>query len=420
SIVTESILLYAKNKGYAIEQDIWNRDETSRNINRYNLSDEFITTRGKYYFDTLDRGGLQYSDSMNFGIQTPDGGIIYPNGRKNFKNDGWIWKWSKEKIKWGLENKFLEFIESNKSSGSKYTIKYKVYENVDNEGNIRQKKGSAFSNLILDPINQQGNSEILDLFSGKLLFSNPKPTGLIKYLLNTMDINNNIVLDFFSGSATTAHAVMQLNAEDKKNGKVGDRKYIMVQLPEAVRKGSEAEKSGYKTIDQIGMKRIELAAAKIKSENTNLFSDENPLDLGFKHYTLKAVPQNTLDKLESFSESTLISDSSILSEFGEPTVLATWMCHDGYGLTSPYTEIDLGGYTSFLCGKHLYFINAEFTEKNVLELCKRYEEKSDFTPDKIVVFGYSFTMSVLNTLKANVRVFKDTEKNLDISVDIRY
>ena len=232
--------------------------------------------------------------------------------------------------------------------------------------------------------------------------------------------SSDIILDFFSGSATTAHAVMQLNAEDKKNGKAGDRKYIMVQLPETVRKGSEAEKSGYKTIDQIGMKRIELAAAKIKSENTNLFSDENPLDLGFKHYTLKTVPQNTLDKLESFSESTLISDSSILSEFGEPTVLATWMCHDGYGLTSPYTEIDLGGYTAYLCGKHLYFIKAEFTEKNVLALCKLYEEKSDFTPDKIVVFGYSFTMSVLNTLKANVRVFKDTEKNLDISVDIRY
>lgn len=111
AIITESILLYAKNHSVTINSNIWSRDDNSINKDRYKLEDEFVKERGKYYLDTLDRGGLQYSDSMNFGIEAPDGGIIYPNGRSTFVNDGWIWKWSKDKIKWGLENKFLEFVK---------------------------------------------------------------------------------------------------------------------------------------------------------------------------------------------------------------------------------------------------------------------------------------------------------------------
>ena len=222
AVITESILLYSNSKVLAVEREIWNRDEGSRNMKRFKFSDEFVETRGKYYLDTLDRGGLQYSDSMNYGIEAPDGGMIYPNGRSEFVNDGWIWKWGKDKVKWGLENKFLEFVKSKKSSGSKYTIKYKVYEKVDNEGNIRKKVGRAFTNFILEPINQQGNSELMALF-GEVPFSNPKPLGLLQYLLNTIVIKDVTILDFFAGSGTTLHATMQLNAEDG-----GHRQCILV------------------------------------------------------------------------------------------------------------------------------------------------------------------------------------------------
>ena len=181
AIITETILLFAKNHTATIENDICERDENSINQQRFRLIDEFVDIRGKYYYDTLDRGGLQYSDSMNFGIQAPDGGMIFPNGRSTFVNDGWIWKWGKSKVKWGLENKFLEFIKSDKSEGSDFTIKYKVYQNVDNEGNIRQKSGRAYTNLITEPINQQGNADFANLFEGKTYFSNPKPIGLIQY-----------------------------------------------------------------------------------------------------------------------------------------------------------------------------------------------------------------------------------------------
>ena len=222
AVITESILSYAKDRSTTIELKLWNRDDNSINKNRYKYSDEFVETRGKFYFDTLDRGGLQYSDSLNYGIEAPDGGIIFPNGRDSFINDGWIWKWGKEKIKWGLENKFLEFVKSKKSKGSAYTIKYKVYQYVDNEGNIREKTGRAYSNLITEPINQQGNAEMTTIFDGEVPFSNPKPLGLVQYLLKTIS-KTTTILDFFAGSGTTLHATMQLNAEDS-----GHRQCILV------------------------------------------------------------------------------------------------------------------------------------------------------------------------------------------------
>ena len=223
AIVTESILLYAKNKVQTLESNIWNRDDNSVNQNRYKLTDQYVTTRGKYYYDTLDRGGLQYSDSMNFGIEAPDGGMIFPNGRDTFKNDGWIWKWGKEKIQWGIENGFIEFIKSKKSKGSAYTIKYKVYQHVDNEGNIRERSGRAFMNLILDPINQQGNDEMKSIFDNNVPFSNPKPLRLISMLLKTIKTEQSSILDFFAGSGTTMHATMQVNEEDG-----GHRQCILV------------------------------------------------------------------------------------------------------------------------------------------------------------------------------------------------
>lgn len=274
AIVTESVLLYSKCRELTIINKIWRRDENSIDTSRYKFEDEFVEERGKFYYDTLDRGGLQYSDSMNFGIEAPDGGIIFPNGRDEFINDGWIWKWRKEKVKWGIENKFLEFVKSNKSKGSSYTIKYKVYQNVDNEGNVREKAGRAFMNLITEPINQIGNSEMKEVFDGHTPFSNPKPTGLIRYLLNTINSNSSIILDFFSGSATSAHAVMKLNAEDG-----GNRKFIMVQLPEKTDEKSEAYKAGYKNICEIGKERIRRAGRKINEE---LGVKNEKLDTGFR------------------------------------------------------------------------------------------------------------------------------------------
>lgn len=142
--------------------------------------------------------------------------------------------------------------------------------------------GKAITDLILDwGQNQDGTNELKALFgltSDFNIFTNPKPTLLIKNLIKTIAKDNDIVLDFFSGSATTAQAVMQLNAEDD-----GGRKYIMVQLPEACDENSEANKAGYKNICEIGKERIRRAGKKIREENE--MTAQN-LDIGFRDLKL--------------------------------------------------------------------------------------------------------------------------------------
>lgn len=116
--------------------------------------------------------------------------------------------------------------------------------------------------------------KLYDIFDGKKVFTNPKPDTLLRFLIQQCLFDDEIVLDYFSGSATTAHAVMQLNAEDK-----GHRKFIMVQLPEATEEKSEAHKAGYKTICEIGKERIRRAGRKIKEDSPLTTQD---LDTGFR------------------------------------------------------------------------------------------------------------------------------------------
>ena len=118
AIITEYILVYAKNK----DQVTFSKNPGSYDKKRYRYHDEYVKERGPFYYDTLDRGGLQYSDSLNYGVITPDGKTLYPHGRSKFVNDGWIWKWSKEKVEWGLDNGFCEFVKHN----DEYKLKYKV------------------------------------------------------------------------------------------------------------------------------------------------------------------------------------------------------------------------------------------------------------------------------------------------------
>lgn len=137
-----------------------------------------------------------------------------------------------------------------------------------------KKAGAAFGRVAVSTklpdeigMSQDGTKEVTDVFKSKI-FSFPKPSSLVKYFLQIINDNSAIILDFFSGSATTAHAVMRQNAEDG-----GHRKYICVQLPEATPEGSEAYKAGYKTICEIGKERIRRAGKKIKEEHPDWKGD---------------------------------------------------------------------------------------------------------------------------------------------------
>ena len=150
---------------------------------------------------------------------------------------------------------------------------------------------------------EKAGDDLNDMFDGQTIFDYPKPVSLIHYLVNfDTPKENSIILDFFSGSATTAHAVMKLNAEDG-----GNRKFIMVQLPEATDEKSEAYKAGYKNICEIGKERIRRAGKKIKEESPLTTQD---LDIGFR--VLKLDSSNMEDvyyRPEESTEHTLFEDN---------------------------------------------------------------------------------------------------------------
>jgi adenine-specific DNA-methyltransferase len=408
--ITENIITYCKKPVLENWMNTFTENLDARDLERYRCQDEHFEDRGPYYPDTLDRGSIQYSDNMNYSIEAPDGTLVWPNDRQEFFNDGWTWKWSKEKVKWGIENDYILFSRSsNKKTG--WTIQYKVYLLVDNEGNPKV-GGSAYKNLITDCLNSEATARIKELFGFKA-FDNPKPTSMINYLINTLKLEqSDILLDFFSGSATSAEAVMTSNINNEL-----DLKFIMVQLQENILSKKPAYNYGYRTIDQIGMERIIRAAKAIKKEHP-----DTTADLGFKHFTLVEPPQNTLDKLEKFdpNDNKLFADNDLLKDFGKPTVLATWLVRDGYGLTTNAEELDFAGYKGYYIGKHLYLIDPELSNKAIEAIVVKYETDGSFNPENVVLFGYSFTWTETEALKINLKRLKDTEKNLRINFDIRY
>ena len=184
-----------------------------------------------------------------------------------------------------------------------------------------------------------GTKELKKIFGGHTYFDTPKPTSLLKKLITLANTSkDSIVLDFFSGSATTAHAVMQLNAEDG-----GKRKFIMVQLIEPCSETSEAYKAGYKNICEIGKERIRRAAAKIRKENPDGAKEQ---DLGFR--VLKLDSSNMKDVYYSPSETIQKNLSQLIDNIKEDRscedLLFQAMLECDILLSSPIEEIKIAQY----------------------------------------------------------------------------
>ena len=274
--VHEYILVYSRNPLTNItrcltdkERDIYNKTKDSK-----------FATRGGYVTQPLsvttfgDRPNLRYP--------------IHYNGQEIWPKKQWVWE--KNKMMAAIENDEVVF---NLQKDGSYNLRSKKYL-IDEFGNERRGKPTTF---YADVYTQNGTEEIRNLFDS-LVFDYSKPVELVKYLLslevNDTPSNGGIILDFFSGSGTTAQAVMQLNKEDG-----GSRKYICVQLPELCEENSEAYKAGYHTIADISKERIRRAGAKIRAEieaeqakqqGQLSFDNEQPAtrmpDLGFKVFKL--------------------------------------------------------------------------------------------------------------------------------------
>ncbi len=348
AVITESILLYSKN----ISNVVLNRNYEAHDNDRFKFKDEYFDERGPYYLDNLDRGTLGYHESLDYDVEAPDGTSIFPNGRTFKFNDGWRWKWGKDKLQWGLQNGYVDVLKSN-SKDIGWGVYYKIYLNVDNEGNKIQ-RSSPFKNLIQGILNTHASNEAKDILKSTGLFSNPKPVGLIKYLLNICLLDNDFVLDFFAGSGTTAHATMQLNSEDADN-----RKFICVQLPEPTDEKSEAYKAGYKTISEITKERIRRAGEKVKSEmKDDLFSEQGKtLDVGFRAFKLDSSNISAWDGNPDALEDNLFNAGSNIKENRtEEDVLYEILLKYGLDLTMPIEQKAIAGKQVFNIGIGALFI----------------------------------------------------------------
>ena len=351
SSVTEYVLIYLKNINSS--ESIFNKNLDSFDPKRYKHKDEYFKERGPFYFDTLDRGGLQYSDSLNYQIRDKEGKSTYPNGREEFKKDGWIWKWSESKVKWGFENGFIEIRESkNRESG--HSVYYKNYLKVNNEGNPIERSAPK-KNLIKGVKNLDGSKDIKEVFESRV-FDYPKP---VKYLIELFDYiktDNEYVLDFFSGSSSSAHAVLMSNLKSNQISK-----YIQVQLPEKTEKNSDAFLQGYSVISDIGKERIRRVVKKIKEEHSEKSKD---MDLGFKVFKLDSSnikswdgeTKNTDGTEREIKNQIKMYEQNIKTDRTEEDVLYEILLKYGLDLTLPIEEKIIEGKKVFNVGLGSLFI----------------------------------------------------------------
>ena len=253
------------------------------------------------------------------------------------------WRWSQTKFQNEPHNLIVE------RNGNSIAI-YKKTRPIDGET-----PGTKPKSLFYKPEYSSGNgtNEIKDLFEEKV-FSNPKPTSLLSDFIHVgvyPQKNNAIILDFFSGASTTAHSIMKINSEDG-----GQRKFIMVQLPEPTDENSEAFKAGYKNICEIGKERIRRAGEKIKAElrenqkeQPSILEEDSPvnpddLDIGFKVLKLDSSNLKKWNPdYENIEESLLDSIENYVDGRSELDVVYEIMLKYGIDLTLPLEEYEVGG-----------------------------------------------------------------------------
>ncbi|MFA9370719.1 MAG: site-specific DNA-methyltransferase [Labilibaculum antarcticum] len=313
---------------------------------------------------------------------------------------------------------------------------------------------NPFSSLMLDMVglNTEATRQIQDLM-GTNLFEYSKPVSLITVLVSQVCNNDEIILDFFAGSGTTGDAVMQINVEDGSN-----RKYILVQLPEAI--DPKKSKTAFDfvkndlgidepSIFEITKERLIRASKKIKEEtivnkitkqkaiaklndklDLNSREEKNKQieteienlknqDLGFKIFETMPIWEDYNYEAEELDLQTKLFDESKLTEEDVKALLITWKTYDGLLLTEDLNKTDLGGYTGYYSNEKLYLMDKGFTTDNLKALLEKVDTDKKFNPTSIIAFGYHFDSKNLREISENIKSYSN-KKNIDIDFITRY
>lgn len=385
AIEHEYILMYSKNKS-SLERLF----ETYKPeyLSRYNQEDN----ESKYYWDTFKRkSGKQY-----YPITCPDGTVLEydDNGNKI------SWLRSRNRFESDLEKGDVRLIQ--KEDGG-WSVQFKQ----------RLPKGKKPRSILINETlldksgtTSDGSSDLLDLFDFHP-FDNPKPLKLLSDLINIVVSDGDYVLDFFGGSGSTAHAILELNKNDN-----ADRKFILVQIDEKLKNEDFAYDKGYKTIFDITKDRIIKAGEKIKKANPDYNGD-----IGFKifetvnDFRAKNESELTLSNLSFF-------DDVVLTPEQYDTLLTTWCVYDGSLLKTPIEDVDLDGYKAHLCDGRLYLIAPNFTSKSLKALLLKLDSNKDFAPNKVVIYGSNFESAKQMELNEALKSYTN-KKAIDLDLVVR-
>ncbi|QLO91720.1 site-specific DNA-methyltransferase (plasmid) [Enterobacter sp. RHBSTW-00975] len=385
AIEHEYILMYSKNKS-SLERLF----ETYKPeyLSRYNQEDN----ESKYYWDTFKRkSGKQY-----YPITCRDGTVLEydDNGNKI------SWLRSRNRFESDLEKGDVRLIQ--KEDGG-WSVQFKQ----------RLPKGKKPRSILINETlldksgtTSDGSSDLLDLFDFHP-FDNPKPLKLLSDLINIVVSDGDYVLDFFGGSGSTAHAILELNKNDNAY-----RKFILVQIDEKLKNDDFAYDKGYKTIFDITKDRIIKAGEKIKKANPDYNGD-----IGFKifetvnDFRAKNESELTLSNLSFF-------DDVVLTPEQYDTLLTTWCVYDGSLLTTPIEDVDLDGYKAHLCDGRLYMIAPNFTSEALKALLQKLDSDKDFDPNKVVFYGSNFESAKQMELNEALKSYAN-KKSIDLDLVVR-
>ena len=444
-----------------VESFIWRRRKTQANLSKYTASvHDYILcyTKNK---ENLSINKVPYSkEFIKKTFKNPDndpkgvyqtGPLARPDNSSNKSYELTMPNGRKIIAKWSCsQNTFDKYVRENRlviPRNGEGMPRIKIYL-FELEGQI--------PNSWLDNIatNDEASKEIEMFFGTNAIFTSPKPTGLISHLLKLGTSSNDIILDFFAGSGTTADAVMQLNAEDG-----GNRKFILAQLPEKI--DPKKNKTAYDfvkdelkvedpTIFEITKERLIRASKKIKEETINAKIKENQKelkdlesqldidgkeekikhlkveikalkhqDLGFKIFETMPIWEDYNFEADELDTQTKLFDESKLTENDLKALLVTWKTYDGIPLTESLQEVVLDNYTGFYASNKLYLVNKGFKTKNLKTLLEKIDGDKKFNPTSIIAFGYHFESKNLREIAENIKSYVN-KKNIDIDFITRY
>ena len=405
STTHDFLLCYAKNKEYSCFERVIKRDLSNVEFDEIG---RFIAGDTSPILASVTQG---YSKGGDYDFEY--NGKIYLPIDKNGKRRRWLW--SRERME---EAKKLGILVETKSG-------LRVRNYIDMEFEVGTNKMIPKSpNLILtsldlyntDFTNNHGTSNLSELGMGDC-FNFPKPVSLIAILLKLLDLKNDIILDFFAGSGTTAQAVMELNAEDN-----GNRRFILVQLPESI--DEKKSKTAYDfvkntlgkdepKISDITQERIIRASKQIREKHP-----EYQGDLGFQVFELEEIPSELAEIRQSNFEKInhLFANEDIDKMLDIEAILQSFCLYDSIPLGAELEKVDLGGYIAYKFQERIYLLHQGFQTKHLQEFLRKMDDEESFCVGEIVLLAYCFESARRREIAEAISYYNKKSRELKIVV----